>query len=100
LFGLFDADFAAADGILFIVQILPQHLFIVIRDMDIAHSGTWAASKFVNHFRQDHGMFELSKCEYFKYAGDVPVNNTCEHGGMVDVLDCRCLFQLKIHIEQ
>jgi hypothetical protein len=71
LFGLFDADFAAADGILFSSKSCHCICSLSSAIWIIAISGTWTASKFVNHFRQDHGMFELSKCEYFKYAGDV-----------------------------
>jgi hypothetical protein len=78
-FALPDAIAIVTNGVVFIFEIEPQHLFRVCRRADRFGSNRWHFTEVIDLPRDDQGMVELLLGVEFELRGDVHVLGAGEH---------------------
>jgi len=99
-FALPDAIAVIANGLIFIVEIIPQHVFRIFRCAYRLGSDHWHFAEIVDLPREYQGMIELLLGVDFELGGDVHVLGTAEHLGIDHVGDDGLIFAGKVFVQQ
>ena len=100
LFTLPDAIAVIANGLVFIIEIIPEHVFRIFRCAYRLGSYHRHFAEIVDLPREDQGMIELLLGVEFELGGDIHVLGAAEHLGIDYVGDDGLIFAGKVFVQQ
>ena len=99
-FTLPDAIAVIANGFVFIVEIVSEHVFRILRRAHRLGSDHGHFAEIVDLPRKDQGMIELLLGVDFELGGDIHVLGAAEHLGIDYVGDDGLIFAGKVFVQQ
>jgi hypothetical protein len=99
-FTLPDAIAVIANGFVFIIEIIPEHVFRIFRCAYRLGSDYWHFAEIVDLPREYQGMIEFLLGVDFELGGDVHVLGAAEHLGIDHVGNDGLIFAGKVFVQQ
>src|SRR5580704_14850734 len=97
-FTLPDAIAVVANGFVFVIEIVPKHVFWIFRCTHRLGSDRWHFAEIVDLAREDQRMIELLLGMDFELGGYIHVLGAAEYLGINDVGDDGLVFAAKVFV--